>query len=552
MNGGMNMGKSRKKLAVLLAAAMTLSMTFGMTAFAADDTVPGEPVPAVEAADTEPGIPEPVTVTEPDPDVPTDTTVTEPVPMDTTLTEPVPAGTTPTGSVPAADDPAGPETTSTNDIPDVPSAPDNTVPLNDDAETPDNDTDGSTLPPEGDIPNDGGQTEGGLVAEVTEVEEEPTEVSIAGSENLTQSDSFVSLGEGKGSYQYDGETLILKDAQIEVDPGLGWTGGINIYGDLIIILEGDNAIIVGANSEGIYIYNGDLTIKGDGTLTISNKAGEYNAEEYYYEGIYNAEGNITIDGADVNIDVYSNELYDNSGIYAYGDINIINGANVTAKSTAMGDGDVTHYGILADQGKISIIDSNVTASADGRISLEDGILQMGIGLLSRDSRSLYDLDADCLAGIVIDNSNVRSIGSFASMLVVGRDGTITIDGSTIVSPEGVNVRDLIAVIGDDPDAAASVIGAILATGEGPIDLDAIMEKINDLIDAGDEDALLAYLESLFGSIAKDVNIIRNSELYAEKAGIPVTGDSYHAELLILGLIAAGTVSIYLIRRRMTA
>lgn len=46
------MGKSRKKLAVLLAAAMTLSMTFGMTAFAADDTVPGEPVPAVEAADT--------------------------------------------------------------------------------------------------------------------------------------------------------------------------------------------------------------------------------------------------------------------------------------------------------------------------------------------------------------------------------------------------------------------------------------------------------------------------------------------------------------------
>ena len=34
------MGKSRKKLAVLLAAAMTLSMTFGMTAFAADDTVP--------------------------------------------------------------------------------------------------------------------------------------------------------------------------------------------------------------------------------------------------------------------------------------------------------------------------------------------------------------------------------------------------------------------------------------------------------------------------------------------------------------------------------
>ena len=129
---------------------------------------------------------------------------------------------------------------------------------------------------------------------------------------------------------------------------------------------------------------------------------------------------------------------------------------------------------------------------------------------------------------------------------------ITIDGSTIVSPEGVNVRDLMAVIGGDSDAAASVIGAILATGEGPIDMDAIMEKIDSLNEAGDEEALLAYLDSLFGAIAKDVNIIRNSELQTEKAGIPVTGDSYHVEFLILGLIAAGAVSAYLIRKRMMA
>ena len=50
-----------------------------------------------------------------------------------------------------------------------------------------------------------------------------------------------------------------------------------------------------------------------------------------------------------------------------------------------------------------------------------------------------------------------------------------------------------AVIGGDSDAAASVIGAILATGEGPIDMDAIMEKIDSLNEAGDEEALLAYL-----------------------------------------------------------
>ena len=514
----MNMGKSRKKLAVLLAATMTVSMMFGMTTFAADDPAPNDPATLSDAADTDSPVPGPET---------------EPV-----LTG-APTNTEEPGTVPAA--PTTPDET----------LPDNTIP--DDGNAPGGNAPGDDTIPNGEdenLPADDDPTGG----DVNVPEEEPTEVSIAGSKNLTQSDSFVSLGEGKGSYQYDGETLILKDAQIEVEPGLGWVGGIEIYGDLIIILEGDNAIIVGANSEGIYIYNGDLTIKGDGTLSISNKLGGYQPDEdnAYYEGIYNFDGDITIDGATVNVDVYSDSNWSNSAIYADGDINIINGANVTAKSTAMGDKDLTHYGIYSNGGRISIIDSNVTASADGKISLEDEILQAGIGLYSRDLNSLRDLEADCLSGIVIDNSNVRSTGSFASMLVIGRDGTITIDGSTIVSPEGVNVRDLMAVIGDDPDAAASVIGAILATGEGPIDMDAIMDKINDLIDAGDEEALIAYLNSLFGSIAKDVNIIRNSELYAEKAGIPVTGDSLHAELLILSLIAAGAVSAYLIRKRMMA
>ena len=453
----MNMGKSRKKLAVLLAATMTVSMMFGITTFAADDPAPNNPATLSDAADTDSPVPGPET---------------EPV-----LTG-APTNTEEPGTVPAA--PTTPDET----------LPDNTIP--DDGTVPG----GDTVPGDDTIPNNEDEnlpaddpTGGG----VNVPEEEPTEVKIAGSDNLTKSDTFVSLGEGKGSYQYNGESLILKDAQIEID---GFDG-ITITGNLVIILEGNNAIIVGATSEGIEIYNGDLTIKGDGTLSISNKLGGYQPDEdnYYYEGIYNPDGDITIDGATVNVDVYSDSSYENSAIYAGGDINILNGANVTAKSTAMGEEDLTHYGIYSNGGKISIIDSNVTASADGKISLEDEILQAGIGLYSRDLNSLRDLEAECLSGIVIDNSNVRSTGSFASMLVIGRDGTITIDGSTIVSPEGVNVRDLMAVIGDDPDAAASVIGAILATGEGPIDMDAIMEKIDSLIEAGDEEALLAYLDS---------------------------------------------------------
>ena len=63
-------------------------------------------------------------------------------------------------------------------------------------------------------------------------------------------------------------------------------------------MRGNNAIIVGANAEGIAIYDGDLTIKGDGTLSISNKLGGYQPDEdnYYYEGIYNRDGDITTMG----------------------------------------------------------------------------------------------------------------------------------------------------------------------------------------------------------------------------------------------------------------
>ena len=285
-----------------------------------------------------------------------------------------------------------------------------------------------------------------------------------------------------------------------------------------------------------------------------------------------------------------------------GNVEIKNGADVTAKSTATSD-IMEHYGIYTSGGTVTISeDSDVYASADGDLTdfaaivakgypeliersenwnydiesynwfynmldttyladvdLEGLMAQFGIGIYSEGIMSSeYAEDYPC--GIFIDDSNVRAIGSLASMLVSGFGGTISINDSTIVSPDDVNVRDLMAVIDNDPDAAAVVVGAILSTGEGPVDLDAIMEEINRLYEEEDKEGLEAYLTELLDSMAKDVNIVRDAELQAQKAGlgiggddsVPTTGDNSRAEGLLIAMIAAGVVIVYCVRRKVSA
>ena len=366
---------------------------------------------------------------------------------------------------------------------------------------------------------------------------------------LDKSDDYVSLGEGKGSYKYTDGTLTLKDVNIELtNDSWAWTGLEIAHGSMVITLVGSNNIKTN-NGHGIYVYDGNLTINGDGSLTITCTG--------YGDGIYVNNGSLTIDGAKVSINVESEGGY--SAIATYnGDVNIINGADVTATTKVTGDYSVDPYAIYAYNGKITIKDSNVTAVADGRISLEGSrenwIVQKGVGLYS--AASLYNPDMFGKAGIEIVNSNVHSTGNFASMLVSGRDGKITIADSTIVTPEGVNIRELMRTLENDPDAGAVQVGAILATGEGPIDLDAIMAEIDRLLQEGDDEALAAYLTSLFDQIAKDVTIVRDSELVtAEKSAslIPKTGDDgMNTVVLLLTLAASGCVCAYLIRRKVSA
>ena len=573
------MGKRKKKLAVLLAAAMTLTMMCGMTTFA-----------------EEPNVTEPI-VTEPTPTSKTTTPTNETI----SATQSGPANETKPSVPTASADKTGTtvQTPSTNETkPSTPTASadktgttvqtpstneTDTAPQTTPTEKTDTTTDPNALP-ESDVTNPaaennpveesdaaGAETDGSqeiIEEQVTEEEEiveddyvpveEPEPSVWVGTDNeeepyveIDPSDEFISLGEGKGSYQYTDGNLVLKDVNIEL--GTEWLPAFDITGTIVINLQGTNNITTKGN--GICIYAGDVTINGDGSLTI-NCTGDW------ADGIYVYDGSLTIDGADVTVNTETK--YGSDAIYVgNGDINIINGANVTATSKVTGEDTkyTSAYGIHAYNGKINITDSNVTAKADGKISIEgemkDWVRQLGIGLYSESDDiypdNPYFAENARPAGITIDNSNVNASGSFAAMLVIGKDGTITIKDSTIVAPDDANIRALMGTIEDDPDAAAVQIGAILAKGEGPVDLDAIMEEYYRLLDEGDDAALAEFLTSILDNTVKDVKIVRDSELVtAEKSMIPKTGDSFNAEALLLVLAVSGCICAYLIRKKVIA
>ena len=543
-------GKRKKKLAVLLAAAMTVTMMCGMTTFAAEDEIQTE---------VETNAPTSETLTLEDSTIQLNSIIQSPTNSESSE---VPETKAPDSETPDSDVPdntsspdqnndIGDGTTDPNAENDTPNSEDISDEDILDEDIPDEDIPDEDIPDE-DIPDEDISDNDVIVDEYV-----PEPSVVMGSDNeeepyveLDQSDDFVSLGEGKGFYQYTEGKLVLKDVNIEL--GEKWLPGLSITGTIVINLQGDNYI--SSKSDGINVFYGDLTINGDGSLTI-NCTGDVG------DGIYVSDGSLTIDGAKVTVNTETK--YGSDAITVYdGDVNIINGADVTANAKVTGDEAkyASIYGIHAWNGKINIKDSNVTAKADGKISLEgemkDWIRQNGVGLYSQ-SYDIYSPDSETArpAGIVIDNSNVNASGSFAAMLVIGKDGTITIKDSSIVAPDDANIRALMATIADDPDAAAVQIGAILAKGEGPVDLDAIMEEYYRLLDEGDDAALAEFLTSILDNTVKDVKIVRDSELVTAEKSVsltPQTGDSFHAEALLLVLAVSGCLCAYLIRKKVIA
>ena len=171
------------------------------------------------------------------------------------------------------------------------------------------------------------------------------ELTVAGQDILTALNHTVTCGSGEAVYDPSTNTLTLDNAQIDYqDNGDDNSKGAILYdGDLNIHLIGDNYITSACG--GIYSNDrGTLTITGD-KLTIDSV--------YYGIGKINQEGNITVDGAELDFTVSTQGSFEGNGIHAGGVLSIVNGAYVDAT-------EITNSP-LTGNGGIVISDSTVYA-----------------------------------------------------------------------------------------------------------------------------------------------------------------------------------------------
>lgn len=223
----------------------------------------------------------------------------------------------------------------------------------------------------------------------------------------------------------------------------GYNGGaIAAQGDLNIVVENENTVTsttepvfgVGDGERGISVINGDLTIEGDGSLDVTSQ----------YDGIAVTNGSLTIDGATVRATGSPTEDSsgtDGAGIAVYGgNVNIVNGADVTALGTGY-EGDA--YGVYVsgygeNTGKITIENSTLVARGNAA--------PINVALSDDFGGELYDHSFGMYAygyntGIFIKNSNVTAEGQAAGIFSVGtKSSEIQIVDCTVNGSSDVFIR----------------------------------------------------------------------------------------------------------------
>lgn len=139
----------------------------------------------------------------------------------------------------------------------------------------------------------------------------------------TQYDAGTAAGDEAGTWSWDG----ADDMKLN-----GYDGGpIGAKGNLTIGVTGANTVTADAGQSAIAVKNGNLAITGDGALNATAQNDVIAAS-----GDGRTGGDVTIDGADVNVTA-TGGAYESIGIHAAaGDIVIKNGADVhvEAKSNA--------------------------------------------------------------------------------------------------------------------------------------------------------------------------------------------------------------------------
>lgn len=173
---------------------------------------------------------------------------------------------------------------------------------------------------------------------------EVSSVMIAGKDIVKEPDMTMELGEGTAEYDPATNTLTLTNATVTGEGSTNTDGVISFAGDLTIRLVGKNTITSDSCS-GIRSSQGNMTIEGNGSLTIRS---------LYYGIRAGSHGNVSINGAVLDIESKSNESFTGNGIHAEGILEI-------TESTVTVTEKMSNVTGLIGNGGISIKDSKVTA-----------------------------------------------------------------------------------------------------------------------------------------------------------------------------------------------
>ena len=366
------------------------------------------------------------------------------------------------------------------------------------------------------------------------------------------------------SIKWDGATLTLNNATITK----GALGGAAIWyyqdSDLNIALVGTNTVTGPSGSGsgasyGILAWDPneliDLTISGDGSLTVTGEDGEEDSYGIYaYDvtisggdvtatggdseedsyGIY-ADNNLTISGGAVNAtggdgaeDSYGISVYDvtisggdvtatggdseedSYGIYAYNDVTITNG-DVTATGGDSGEDSygISAYDVTISGGDVTATGGTVTATS------EDG---------AEDSYGIY-ADYVTISGGAVNatggDSAEDSYGIYVDYVTIN-GGTVTAEGGTAeVKSAGIDIVTLV-ISGGTVTATGNTSGVYADYNGKRITIDPQTDQQIAVLLGESETAAAAIAGSPFASKTEIISQVNNTGKYFHSQVVGIT------------------------------
>lgn len=285
--------------------------------------------------------------------------------------------------------------------------------------------------------------------------------------------------------------------------------GLDLEGDLTLVLEGKNSIVVVPDGdymgEGIYAESGDLTIQGsgslsidaydaiclyDGDLTVNNTTLNITAED---DGIYVLYGTLTINNSTLNI-----ESFDDEGLDVGAGKLIINGGKITINAGDHGievdpvySEDPNEYELgQKDLARISGAVLDITAYDEG-IDVEGDLEINGSTITIHDADIGLDGGGDITVSESTLNITCRDNALESSANLTITDSSITVDSTNIglYGDDSVTVdsKTLVSIEADE---------AVVCT-YGSLDIPAAWGQIGSF--AGEEDTERLFLVDADGN-----------------------------------------------------